>query len=108
MSNISVSKTPNGIFDVISAIDRGEALLNVEQACMEVVDAVRTLGKSGKVTIELGFVYDSQADAMRVTSTVKKKMPEAQARASLFFMTPEGHLTKMDNRQRDMFITNQN
>lgn len=104
MSNTSISKSTNGIFDIVSAVDRGEALLDWEQANIDVVDAVRQTGKTGKVTLEMAYTFDAQADAMRVSCNVKKTMPQKKTKASLFFITPEGHLSRMDNRQPSMFI----
>lgn len=104
MGNTSISKTPDGVLDIIRAVDRGEGILDLEEACVDVVDAVRATGKAGKVTVEMTFNYDSNTDAMRVGMAVKKSMPQKKRKESLFFITPEGNLTRMDHRQRDMFI----
>ena len=104
MSNTSISNSANGIIDIIAAVDRGEALLDFEQANIDVVDAVRSTGKGGKVVLELSYIHDAQADAMRVSVNVKKTMPQKKSKASLFFVTPEGRLSRMDSRQPSMFI----
>lgn len=104
MGNTSISQTPGGVLDVIRAIDKGEGILDLEENCVEVVDAVRATGKSGKVTVEITFNYDDKTDAMRVGMAVKKSLPQKKRKESLFFITPEGNLTRMDHRQPNMFI----
>lgn len=108
MGNISVSNTPNGIIDIISAVERGELLLDYEQAMREVVDAAIAQQKQGKVTLEITFVPDPSTGAMRVSGAVKKVLPQKKSKASLFFITPEGNLSRMDTRQRDMFVKEAN
>lgn len=104
MGNTSISQSPDGIFDIIRQIDRGEAVNDLEAAAMEVVDAVIATQKSGKITIEIGFAYDTSTEAMKVTTNVKKSLPQKKSKAKLFFITPEGNLSVMDSRQTQMFI----
>lgn len=104
MGNISISNEPEGIVAVIKAVDRGELLLDMEQAFRDVVDAVIEQQKSGKVTLDIAFQYDTSTEAMRVSGTVKKTMPQKKSKQSMFFISPDGTLSRMDHRQRDMFI----
>lgn len=102
MSNISVMKRGD-VFDMISHIDRGGTVLEMEDAVKEVVQECMRQMKKGKVTVELIFDPDKKTDAMRVSAKVKKKLPDAPTKAALFFPTPEGMLMRHDARQQRMF-----
>lgn len=104
-SNVSISNEKEGVLGVLANVDRGELLLDYEQAMRDVLDAVIEQQKSGKVTLEIALAYDSSTDAMRVSGVVKKTMPQRKSKQSLFFITPEGNLSRMDTRQKDMFIS---
>ena len=103
MGNTAIS-TGGLLHDVLPAIDRGEVVLDLEQACMDVVEAVRSTQKAGEVTLDIAFSFDPSTDAMKVAGVVKKTLPQKRGKASLFFITPEGRLTRMDTRQKEMFI----
>lgn len=91
------------IFDTLAAIDRGGLVHELTDGVREAVLAsVDTLKKS-TVTLEIVFDPDSKTEAMRVSARVKVKTPSPPPRASLFFPTPDGNLSRMDIRQREMF-----
>lgn len=90
------------IFDTLAAIDKGGLVHELEGACREAVLAsVQTMKKS-KVVVELSFDPDTKTEAMRVSAAVKMSLPVAPKKAALFFPTPEGNLSRMDARQRDI------
>ncbi len=103
MSNITVMDGENGVLDMFKAIERGDFLLDIEEHLKKVVDAVVENRKAGELSITLKFDYDAQTDAMKVVPKVRSKMPEKPKRASLFFVTPNGKLSRYDSRQREMF-----
>lgn len=106
--NTTVSDSPNGIFDIISGIDRGELVFDLEDAFKAVVDAAREQQSSGEVTIKFRVKYDKSTDAMLIGGKVSKKLPEKRSKDSIFFFNPEGNLTRLSydrQNQQDMFIS---
>lgn len=92
------------LFDLFSTLDGGFFLPNAEQAIQDVVSEVGLRQKSGKVTIELDIDWNHKADAIFIFTSVKSKMPPKPKKAALFFMTPDGKLSRQDLRQPDMFV----
>lgn len=90
------------IFDTLAAIDKGGLVNELEGACRDAVMASVSTMKKSKVTIEMTFDPDTKTDAMRVAAAVKVSLPVAPKKAALFFPTPEGNLSRMDARQRDI------
>lgn len=102
-SNISAIASNGGIVDLIQSIERGEFLLDLEEACSDVVDKVQDTGKPGEVVIKIRFGLDASTDTMRVSGNVVKKLPQKPTKASIFFITPEGNLSRLNTKQTDMF-----
>lgn len=87
------------VFDTLSAIDRGGLTHDVEDALREAVMASVALGKKSRITIELVIDPDTKTDSVRVSGKVSKKLPDAPTKASIFFPTPEGNLTRVNPSQ---------
>lgn len=101
-SNVTVMDK-GGVFDMLAAIDRGDFVLDFEAAVKSVVESVVQEQRKGSVSIGLDIDYDSELGAVKVSAQLKTKLPKRPVKASLFFVTPEGNLTRYDSRQRDMF-----
>lgn len=101
-SNVSVVGSNGGVFDLIKAINRGDFVLDLEDAVKEVVANVIERGGMGKVTLDFKFQIDPQTNAMKVFADLKKTSPKKAAKATLFFVTPDGELTRT-SPQREMF-----
>lgn len=91
------------VFETLAAIDRGNLVLDLEDALREVVTASMYEQKSGKVSLVLTFDPDTTTGAMRVSAEVKSSPPKPKKKASIFFPTPEGNLSRSDHRQQEMF-----
>lgn len=102
-SNISVVNGNEGIIEVFRSIDRGNFIIDVEEAVKVIVERVLSTQNKGAVQIKLGFEYDNQTEAMRISAEIKETMPKEPKKASLFFVTPEGNLSRHNPRQPDMF-----
>lgn len=101
-SNVSAMDQGNDVLTMFQAIDRGEFVLDLEESIKTVVESVMERMQKGSVTIKLDFQYDPETEAMKVTPKVTSKLPERPKRASLFFITPGGKLSRYDSRQRDL------
>lgn len=102
----SILPAPNAqgdSFDVIRVIDRGGLELKLGDAMAEASQASVRTGKKSKVVITLTFDPDEKTDAMRVSGGVKTTLPPEPEKAALFFVTPEGKLTRQDFRQPRIF-----
>lgn len=102
MSNTSVLKRET-VWDMLNTIERGEFVLDIEQACQGVVQSVQETGKQGSITLTITFRPDAQLGAIRVGGKLAVRAPQKAVREALFFPTPEGNLSRYDAKQRDMF-----
>ncbi len=102
MSNISVMARGSAL-DLISNIKNGNIVLEMEDGLTAAAQAAMETGKKTKVIIEISLDHDQKVDAMRVSAKVKTKLPEKAEQSSLFFVTPEGKLSRYDTRQPRMF-----
>ena len=93
----------NLVVDVLQAIDRGGFVHTLEEELRSAVMASCEHLKKAEVTIKLTIDPDTKSDAIRVSGAIKTKLPEPPTKASLFFPTPEGGLSRVDPRQREMF-----
>lgn len=94
------------VVDMMSAIDRGAFINTVEDAMRDLVLACDDLQKPGEITLTVKLKPQPDTGSMLVTGTVKTKLPQRSPRASIFFANTDGHLTRHDQRQPDMFIDN--
>lgn len=103
-SNIAVMNNPEEtVIDLLKQIDRGHMVLDMEEACREVVSASKEHEKQGEVTLKIKFDPDPKTGAMRVNYDLKKKVPEKKPMASIFFVCDDGTLSRQDPRQKEMF-----
>lgn len=100
--NVSVTKRGD-VFDMLQNIDKGSVVHVLEDASRECVRESMQTGKKAKITLTIEFDPDMKTDAMRVSGKVTVKLPEPPKKASLFFPTPDGNLSRADVRQPRMF-----
>ena len=67
-----------------------------------VIDAVSTTREPGEVTIKIKFAPKGAGDRVDVTPSVVGKVPKEPPLTGVFFITPEGNLSRRDNRQIDL------
>lgn len=104
MSNIAVMNNANEtVLDLLKQIDRGHMVLDMEQACKDVVAACSEHMKQGSVTLSLKFDPDPKTGAMRVSHNIKTKAPEKKPLASLFYVCDDNTLSRTHPNQNDMF-----
>ena len=82
-------------------IEAGGLLDELSEAQFGLIDAIRLSGKGGKLVIELTYKPDGRGQ-MNIKADVKVKEPTLSRGTSLFFLTPEGNLTRRNPRQQDL------
>lgn len=102
-SNVTVS-ADGGFIEMLKNIAQGDVIFDVEDALKAVTEAAIDTGGKGSVSLTLSLEPDPKTGTMRVSADVKSKIPKKPSRISLFFVTPEGELSRQDPRQRDMFV----
>ncbi|MBJ2258298.1 hypothetical protein [Pseudomonas psychrophila] len=87
--------------DTLRDIEAGGLLDELSEAQHSLIDAIRLTGKGGELTIKLAYKPDGNGQ-MTIKADVKAKEPALSRGTSLFFLTPEGNLTRRDPRQQDL------
>ena len=89
--------------DTLRDIEAGGLLDELSETQHSLVDAIRQTGKGGELTIKLTYKPDGSGQ-MTIKADVKAKEPILARGTSLFFLTPEGNLTRRDPRQQDLTL----
>jgi len=87
--------------DTLRDIEAGGLLDELSETQHSLIDAIRLTGKAGELTIKLAYKPDGNGQ-MTIKADVKAKEPAISRGTSLFFLTPEGNLTRRDPRQQDL------
>ncbi|WP_339405216.1 hypothetical protein [Pseudomonas helleri] len=89
--------------DTLRDIEAGGLLDELSETQHSLIDAIRLTGKGGELTIKLAYKPDGNGQ-MTIKADVKAKEPALSRGTSLFFLTPEGNLTRRDPRQQDLAL----
>ena len=89
--------------DTLRDIEAGGLLDELSETQHSLIDAIRLTGKGGEPTIKLAYKPDGNGQ-MTIKADVKAKEPALSRGTSLFFLTPEGNLTRRDPRQQDLAL----
>lgn len=95
------TKNARPFIDTLRDLEAGHLLDELTATQHNLVDAIRLTGKQGELIIKLVYKPDG-AGQMTVKADVKAKEPQLSRGTSLFFLTPEGNLTRKDPRQQDL------
>ncbi|MFJ4086325.1 hypothetical protein [Pseudomonas psychrophila] len=87
--------------DTLRDIEAGGLLDELSETQHRLIDAIRLTGKGGELAIKLAYKPDGNGQ-MTIKADVKAKEPALSRGTSLFFLTPEGNLTRRDPRQQDL------
>lgn len=87
--------------DTMRDIEAGGLLDELTETQHSLIDAIRMTGKGGELTIKLTYKPDGGGQ-MTVKADVKSKEPVLARGTSLFFLTPEGNITRRDPRQQEI------
>ena len=92
------------ILETLAQIHGGVLLDAAADKLSELVLAVDSSGKPGKLIIEIQ-VRKAAKNTMAVSGEVKLTLPKAEKAEALFFPTPEGHLLGQDPRQQKLDLS---
>lgn len=91
------------ITDVLGQIRGGYALTEAGKQLQDVVKAVRSTGKKGSVTFTIDVSPDKTDDrVVTMKPSIKAKIPEKGFSEGIFFLGPDGRLTKEDPAQLEL------
>ncbi|AQV94791.1 hypothetical protein BJN34_12960 [Cupriavidus necator] len=94
------------ITDTLRHIGGGVFIDLASDKMNELVNAVDTTGKSGKLTLEVSVKKATRGGAMHITGKVTLKKPAEDALEAMLFATPEGNLVADDPRQQKLDLKN--
>jgi len=80
------------ITDTLRHIGNGVFLDTASEQLTELVNAVSTTGKSGKIELTIQVKKATKGGAMHITGKVKLSKPAEEPMEALLFVTPEGNL----------------
>lgn len=89
--------------DTLRDIEAGGLLDELSEAQHQLIDAIRLAGKGGELVIKLSYKPDGRGQ-MNIKAEFKANEPKLSRGTSLFFLTPEGNLTRRDPRQQDLAL----
>lgn len=91
------------ITDILGQLRGGYALHEAGKRMDECVRAVRATGKKGSITITIDIMPDKTDDRIiKMQPTIKAKIPEKGFSEGIFFVAPDGRLTKEDPAQLEL------
>lgn len=90
------------ITDTLRHIGGGVYIDQASDKMTELVSAVDSTGKSGKLTLEIKVKKASRGGAMHITGTVRVSKPADDPMEALLFATPEGNLVADDPNQKTL------
>ncbi len=92
------------ITDILSQIRGGFALHEAGRKLDELVQAVRHTNKPGEITFTIKVAPDKVDDRIiTMKPVIKAKIPDRGFNEGIFFVGPDGRLTKDDPKQTEMF-----
>jgi hypothetical protein len=95
--------TKRPFIDTLRDVETGGLLDELTDTQHSLVDAIRATGKAGELVIKLTYKPEG-AGQMTIKADVKSKEPVLARGTSLFFLTPEGNLSRRDPRQQELSL----
>lgn len=91
----------------LSYINKGTLDQELTEALAEVIKMVRETGKKGSVTLTLNcqMLNTRDENTMKITSSVKKSIPELDRADTIMLSTADGDLMRDDPSQVQMDLT---
>lgn len=94
--------TARPITDTLRHIGGGVFIDVASDKMAELVAAVDSSGKSGKLTLEVKVKKTTRGGAMHITGKVKLTKPAEEPMEAMLFATPEGNLVAEDPHQQKL------
>lgn len=98
-----MSKAIRPFDEILRAINNGQLNEDLTNEMTEVISAIRSTGKSGKVSVTLNlFPRGSDNSQMEVRPVIKGVAPEMERRISLFYVNSDDGLQRDDPLQNPL------
>ena len=94
--------TARPITDTLRHIGGGVFIDIASDKLAELVGAVDSSGKSGKITLDITVKKATRGGAMHITGKVKMTRPAEEPMEAMLFATPEGNLVAEDPHQQKL------
>lgn len=94
------AEPPLNFLSLLQSMRRGEILAEGDRALSEVVEAIRTHGGKGDVTLKLALKLN-KAGQIEITPDLKHTAPRRALSMSIFYADDDGQLTRRDPNQGD-------
>lgn len=92
------------ITDTLGALRRGQFIEELSTEMGSLVDAVRSTGRKGTLTVTLTVAPASKGDdtTLTVADEIKVRPPQPARGETIMYATADGALTRRDPRQMDI------
>ena len=90
------------ITDTLRHIGGGVFIDTASDKLAELVAAVDSSGKQGKITLDITVKKATRGGAMHITGKVRLTKPAEEAMEAMLFATPEGNLVAEDPSQQKL------
>ncbi|MCL2829382.1 MAG: hypothetical protein FWD77_01440 [Betaproteobacteria bacterium] len=90
------------ITDTLRHIGGGIFMDTASDQLAELVQAVETSGKAGKIVLEIAVKKTTRSGAMTLTGKIRLVKPPEEPMETLLWATPEGNLLSEDPNQRTL------
>jgi len=87
--------------DVLAQLRYGKTVAELTEALAELVQGCAQTGKGGSLTLTIK-IAPGKSGQVEISDTVSSKLPAFERATSLFFITPEGNLSRNDPRQAEL------
>lgn len=92
------------VIRLLQELQKGKSLAKADEKMSELINAIRSVGKKGSVTIKLS-VRSLNEGSVHVEATVSASIPEVEFPPSIFFTTEENGLSRKDPNQEELKLT---
>lgn len=87
----------------LAFLERGALDAEATELLAQVVMAVKSTGKAGKLTVTLDLKYDQRMNCMEISASAKAKVPQPDRRRTFMFPNNTGELLRDDPEQQKLF-----
>ena len=101
-----INTIPDLFRRTIGELNYGDTEDELSAQVKRCVEAAAETGRMAKLTLVLKFKpAGGRAGQVEISDSIKSNLPELDRGTSLFFVTPDGNLTRENPTQRDLDIT---
>lgn len=91
-----------GFLEFLQTLRRGELLSEAGDMLNELTEAIHKTGGKGDLTLRLPFKVND-AGQMECVPVLSMKKPRRPLGTGIYYVTDDGHLTRRDPAQEDLF-----